>query len=371
MRDDNAATTRVARFEVGRTRLIDADGKTLAPLPRFATDAETLRTMYRLMVRTRAFDQKAVALQRSGRLGTYAACLGQEAVGTAVGFALEDDDIYIPSYREYAAQFGRGVSMARLLLYWAGDERGMDYPPGTPAHHDFPLAVPIASHVPQALGVAYALKLKKQPQAVLVSCGDGATSKGDFAEAVSAAGVWKLPLVFLVVNNQWAISQPRARQTGAQTLAQKAFAGGLPGEQVDGNDVIATRCVLERALARARSGDGPSVVEALTYRLGDHTTADDARRYRDEAEVEAAWTRCPIKRLRALMLATGIWSEADEAALNAEAKAEVDQAAAELAQSTPLPPQAIFDHLYAELPRSLIWQRDELLARGNPREPAP
>lgn len=364
METEHPAATRVAQYEIFLTRLIDAEGAALADLPAFATDPQQLRAMYRLMLRTRAFDQKAVALQRSGQLGTYASCLGQEAVGTAVGFSLAPQDIYMPSYREYAAQFARGVPMQRLLLYWAGDERGMDYPADTPAHHDFPLSVPIASHVPQAVGVAYALKLKREPRVVLVSCGDGATSKGDFAEAISAAGVWNLPLVFLVVNNQWAISMPRARQTGATTLAQKALAGGIPGEQVDGNDVIATRQVLERALTRARDGGGPSLVEALTYRLHDHTTADDARRYRDEAEVEQAWTQCPIKRLRSFMQAQGHWSEDDEQQLQRAAATEVEQAAQAYLQVTPLPPQTIFDHLYAELPASLAWQREEVRERG-------
>lgn len=361
---EHPAATRIAQYEIFLTRLIDAEGLALADLPAFATDPQQLQAMYRLMLRTRAFDQKAVALQRSGQLGTYASCLGQEAVGTAVGYSLAPQDIYMPSYREYAAQFARGVPMHQLLLYWAGDERGMNYPAGTPAHHDFPLSVPIASHVPQAVGVAYALKLKREPRVVLASCGDGATSKGDFAEAISAAGVWKLPLVFLVVNNQWAISMPRTRQTSASTLAQKALAGGIPGEQVDGNDVIAIRQVLERALARARDGGGPSLVEAITYRLHDHTTADDARRYRDERQVEQAWTQCPIKRLRAFMHKQGYWSEDDELRLQREAATDVEQAVQTYLQTAPLPPQAIFDHLYAELPASLAWQREEVRARG-------
>lgn len=369
MTDENPAATRIAAFEVWLTRFLDAAGRPLSKLPDFAEDAETLRAMYRAMVTTRLFDAKAVALQRTGQLGTYAACLGQEAIGTAIGFALKPEDVFMPAYREYAAQFLRGVPMHQLLCYWGGDERGMCYPQDTPAYHDFPISVPIASHVPQAVGVAYSFKLRQQQRVVLVSCGDGATSKGDFYEAISAAKVWNLAIVFLVSNNQWAISMPCSRQTGAQTLAQKACAGGMPGEQVDGNDVIAARHVLERAIARARDGGGPSLIEAITYRLHDHTTADDARRYRDAEEVKAAWERCPIKRLRAYLEARQLWTDVDEKRLHAEATAQVESAAREFLGMTTEMPEALFGSLYARLPRAYEWQRDEVRAAGPNKEP--
>jgi 2-oxoisovalerate dehydrogenase E1 component alpha subunit len=361
---DPATVSTVARFEIQLTRFLDAQGQALGELPDFARNPDSLRHMYQVMVRTRAFDKKAVALQRTGQLGTYAACLGQEAIGTAIGLALKAEDVFIPAYREYAAQFLRGVPMSKILLYWGGDERGMAYPEGTPAYHDFPLSVPIATHIPHAIGVAYAFKLRGEKRAVLASCGDGATSKGDFYEAVSSAKVWNLPIVFLVSNNQWAISLPRSRQTGAETIAQKALAGGLPGEQSDGNDVIATRFVLERAIERARSGGGPSLVEAVTYRLHDHTTADDARRYRSEEEVKAAWERCPVKRLKAYLEAQKLWSAADEEALQKEGTELAEAAAQEFLHISPDHPEAIFDHLYAQLPKQYEWQRDEVRAAG-------
>jgi 2-oxoisovalerate dehydrogenase E1 component alpha subunit len=361
---ENPATTRVATFEILFTQFLDAEGQLRAPLPEFARDPEQLRAMYRTMVGTRLFDKKAVALQRTGQLGTYAACLGQEAVGTAVGMTLGADDVYIPAYREYAANFLRGVPMHNILLYWGGDERGMHFPEGTPSHNDFPLSVPISTHIPHSIGVAYAFKLRQQPRVVLASCGDGATSKGDFYEAVSSAKVWNLPIVFLVTNNQWAISLPSSRQTGAQTFAQKAFAGGMSGEQVDGNDVIATRFVLARAIERARSGGGPSLVEAVTYRLHDHTTADDARRYRDEAEVKSAWERCPIKRLKAYLEAQKLWTAAEEEQLNTEGTAKAEAAAQKFIEIAGDKPEAIFDSLYAKLPRQYEWQRDEVMAAG-------
>jgi 2-oxoisovalerate dehydrogenase E1 component alpha subunit len=357
------AATLVAEFKVHYLQYLDPDGRPRGALPELAADPETLRAMYRRMVSTRVFDKKAVALQRTGQLGTYAACVGQEAIGTAVGHVLREDDIFIPAYREYAAQFARGVSMTEILLYWGGDERGMDYQDPR-CRHDFPLSVPIGTHVPHSIGVAYAIKLRKQDRVVLVSCGDGATSKGDFYEAVSSAKVWDLPIVFLVNNNQWAISMSREHQTGAQTLAQKAFAGGMPGLQVDGNDVLATHEVLRQAVERARNGNGPTLVEAVTYRLHDHTTADDARRYRSEDEVKAAWDRCPIKRLRAYMNSTGLWSDADEEALLQEAAAAVEAATKAFLDTPPEPPEAIFDHLYETLPKPLQWQRDEVQAAG-------
>ncbi len=363
MTTSSSASRSVARFEILHTQFLDAEGKASGELPAFARDRDQLRLMYRWMVHTRAFDKKAVALQRTGKLGTYAACLGQEAIGVGLGFALKQEDIFIPAYREYAAQFIRGVKMREILLYWGGDERGMLYE-GSGSPHDFPLSVPIATHVPHSIGVGYALKLKKEPRAVLVSCGDGATSKGDFYEAVSSAKVWDLPIVFLVNNNQWAISMPSNRQTGAQTFAQKGIAGGLPSEQVDGNDVIATRFVLERALERARTGGGPSLVEAMTYRLHDHTTADDARRYRSEEEVKAAWERCPLKRMKAYLTAQKLWSDADEQSAQDEGAALAEAAAREFMQTPPPAPEAIFDSLYERLPKQYQWQRDEVKAAG-------
>ncbi|GAC1622954.1 MAG: pyruvate dehydrogenase (acetyl-transferring) E1 component subunit alpha [Nevskia sp.] len=369
MTSPDPATRKVASYDVYYTQILNPDASINGELPAFAKDREQLRAMYELMVMTRLFDKKAVALQRTGLLGTFAAALGQEAIGVAIGHTLKSDDVFIPAYREYGAQFARGVPMRDILLYWGGDERGMDYPKGTAAYHDFPLSVPIATHVPHAIGVGYAMKLQdkksgRTPRVVLSSCGDGATSKGDFYEAVSCAKIWNLPVVFLVNNNGWAISMPSHRQTGAQTFAQKAFAGGMSGEQVDGNDIIATRQVLARAIEKARSGGGPSLVETLTYRLHDHTTADDARRYRPEEEVKAAWERDPLKRYRTFMEAHGHWTAAEEDALISAGTAKVEAAAQEFLKMAPQAPEAIFDHLYATLPKSLQWQRDEVAARG-------
>ncbi len=351
----------VARFEIRYTRFVDERGRAVAGLPAFAEDAAELRALYRGCVLTRLFDAKAVALQRTGRLGTYPSSLGQEAVAVAIGTAMRPDDVLLPTYREMGAMLVRGVRMTDLLLYWGGDERGMAF--ARPAQ-DFPICVPIATHAPHAVGVAFAMQHRGERRAAVCALGDGATSKGDFYEALNGAGVWQLPLVFVINNNEWAISVPRRGQSHAQTLAQKAIAAGVPGEQVDGNDAVAVRHALERALAKARDGGGPHVIEALTYRLSDHTTADDARRYRDAEELTRREAQDPLERLRKLMIGRAVWSEADEEALRADYAAEVERAAAEYLATPPRAAETMFDHLFAALPAPLAPQRAEVVARG-------
>jgi pyruvate dehydrogenase E1 component alpha subunit len=258
------------------------------------------------------------------------------------------------TYRENGTQLMRGVTLKELLLYWGGDERGCDY---AGPRRDFPICITIAAHATHAAGVAYAMKLKREPRAAVCALGDGATSKGDFYEGLNAAGVWGLPLVFVVTNNQWAISVPRSAQSAAQTLAQKAAAAGISGIQVDGNDVIAVRDAMDQALAKARSGGGPSLIEAVTYRLSDHTTADDASRYRSPDELAEAWKLEPLLRLRTYLAAQGAWDKTREDQLLRECNEQV-QAAAQTYLDTPHPgPGQMFDHLYATLPAALQKQR--------------
>jgi pyruvate dehydrogenase E1 component alpha subunit len=349
-----------AQFEVRCTRMLDAEGRLRTRLPAFAADARALTALYEEMVALRLFDAKAVALQRTGRLGTYASCLGQEATAVGIGQATAREDVLLATYRETGTMLARGVRMSEILLYWSGDERGSAYAGPDAPKQDFPICVPIATHAPQAVGVAYAFKLKREPRVAVCVLGDGATSKGDFYEALNGAGVWQLPLVFVVVNNGWAISVPRSAQTHAQTLAQKAIAAGIPGEQVDGNDVFAVRAVMERALAKARDGGGPHLIEALTYRLGDHTTADDARRYRDAADLDRAQRLDPLVRLKQYLLRERLWSETQDAALQEAASARVEQAVAEFLAIPSRKPEAMFEHLFAELPAALVEQRDLL-----------
>jgi 2-oxoisovalerate dehydrogenase E1 component alpha subunit len=352
------AAATVARFEIRYSRFVDPKGNAVRPLPDFAADRAELVALYRAMVLARAFDAKAVALQRTGRLGTFPSALGQEAVGVGLGAAMRKDDVFLPSFREHGAQLWRGVSLVELFLFWGGDERGSDF---AVAREDFPICVPVATHAPHAVGVALAFKLRHQQRVAVCAFGDGATSKGDVAEALNMAGVWRLPLVFVINNNRWAISVPVTQQTAAETLAQKAIAAGIEGEQVDGNDVIAVREAVARAVAKARAGGGPHLIEALTYRLSDHTTADDARRYRSDADVSPHWGEDPITRLRNHLVGRDMWAKADEEGLLAEVSAAVDKAAESYLATPPQDPTAIFDFTYETLPKDLIEQRQAVL----------
>jgi pyruvate dehydrogenase E1 component alpha subunit len=349
--------TIVADFRIAHRRYLDASGKLTGEAPAFAKTRETMVSLYRGMVMTRIFDAKAIAMQRTGQIGTYPSCTGEEAVGVGYASVMNPDDVMVITYREQAAQIWRGVTLTELLLYWGGDERGCDY---SGPREDFPVAVPIATQATHAVGVAAAFKLRHEKRVVVAALGDGATSKGDFYESVNLAGVWKLPVVFMVVNNRWAISMPLSKQTAAETLAQKAIAGGFPGIQVDGNDVIAVRQVVSEAFDRARAGGGPTLVEAVTYRMGDHTTADDATRYRREEDVSAAWKLDPITRLRTYLGDQGWWTKQDEEKLVSECRAKLDAAVAEYLAIPPPPPESMFDYLFETLPASLAWERKRM-----------
>ena len=349
--------TVAATFEIRFTRYIDPDGREAARLPSFAADPRALVPDYRAMVFMRALDAKAVAMQRTGQIGTYASTLGKEAIDAGIGGVLRKEDVLLPSYRESGVLMLRGVSPHRTLLYWGGDERGNVFPESP---HDFPFNVPIGTQLPHAAGVAYAMKLRREPRVALAMCGDGATSKGDFYEALNAAGVWQLPMVVVAVNNQYAISVPRHMQSKAQTLAQKAIAAGVDCEQLDGNDLIAVRDAVGRAVEKARAGKGPTLLEALTYRLSDHTTADDATRYRSAEEVAAQWKQEPILRLRTWLHAKGAWSQAEEQALAKDAAAHVQKMVQAYLDTPPPGPEQMFEHLYARLPRQYAVQLAQL-----------
>lgn len=352
---DRPAGRRVAaRFEVAYTQFLDDTGRPVAELPPFARDPRALVPLYRAMVRTRSFDAKAVSLQRTGRLGTFASSLGQEAVAVGAAAAMQANDVLLPSFREQGAQLWRGVRPRELLLFWGGDERGSDF---AGPREDFPVSIPVATHAPHAVGVALAFKLRREPRAAVCILGDGATSKGDFYEALNVAGVMDLPAVFVVNNNGWAISVPLAAQTRAETLAQKAIAAGIPGEQVDGNDVVAVTDATARALARARDGGGPTLVEAVTYRLSDHTTVDDASRYRDDAEVSRRWEAEPLARLRNHLVAAGVWAKADEEKLLSDCAAEIEAEAEAYLATAAAGPDCMFDRCYATAPQDLAAQR--------------
>jgi 2-oxoisovalerate dehydrogenase E1 component alpha subunit len=349
----------VTRFEIDYTQFLSPQGEATQALPEFALDPSVLVSWYRAMVLTRLFDAKAVALQRTGKLGTFASALGQEAIGVGLATAMRPEDVLAPSYRDHAAQFVRGVTMVESLRYWSGDERGSDF---AVPRNDFPICVPIGTQVCHAVGAAYAFKLRREPRVAVCICGDGASSKGDFYESMNFAGVWQAPLVLVINNNQWAISVPRSIQTAAQTLAQKAIAAGIEGRQVDGNDIVAMHHVARQAIGKARAGAGPTLIEALSYRLGDHTTSDDATRYRDAETVRQQWAFEPVLRLRNYLVRLGTWGKEQEEQLTRECSDSVNQAVEAYLETPAAGPAAMFDHLYARLPEAM--QRQRAMAAG-------
>ncbi len=352
--DKEPCMATVAQFDITYTQFLNEQGKLAGELPAFASNVEALKELYRVMVLTRTFDKKAIALQRTGKMGTYAPINGQEAISTAIGHAMKPEDVLVPYYRDYAAQIQRGVKMSEILTYWGGDERGSDF---ACKSQDLPICVPIASQCLHATGVAFAFQYRNEPRVAVVCIGEGGTSEGDFYEAINVAGTWKLPVVFVVNNNQWAISVPRDKQTGTETIAQKAIAAGFSGLQIDGNDILATRQVIGDAIEKARRGEGPTLIEAMSYRLSDHTTADDATRYQPSAEVEQAKPKEPIARFKEYLVQNNLWSAAEEEQLVMHCAAEVEKAVDEYLSRTPQPISSIFDYHFAELPDYLVEQR--------------
>jgi pyruvate dehydrogenase E1 component alpha subunit len=355
-------TTTVKNFAVERLEILDVNGNCDKRLCPPFTNGQ-IQQLYEWMVLARTFDEKAYKLQREGRLGTYASIRGQEAAQVASAFALKPSDWMFPTFREPGASFVRGLPPRMILQYWSGDERGSLIPE---AQNDFPITIPVGTQIPIGAGAAWGAKLRGDKVAVLVYLGDGATSKGDFHEGLNFAGVFSLPAVFFCQNNHWAISVPLRRQTAAQTLAQKAIAYGFPGIQVDGNDVFAVYQATHEALERARAGNGPTFIEAVTYRIGDHTTADDASRYRSKEEVESWLKKDPIDRLKKFMIAQRLWDEAYEQITLADARQQVEAAVKELEAIAAAPPTDIFRFTYREMTPA-IREQMEAFVRANGR----
>ncbi|HVE13979.1 MAG TPA: pyruvate dehydrogenase (acetyl-transferring) E1 component subunit alpha [Elusimicrobiota bacterium] len=338
-----------------RLEILDPEGKVDAAL-RPSISKEKLLDIYRKMVEIRAFDDKAFKLQRQGRLGTYPQIFGQEATQIVPALCLEARDWLVPTYRGQGAYYARGMKLRQSLLYWGGDDRGARFDDNL---NNLIFAVPVGSHMTQAAGLAWGAKVSKHDAVTLCYLGDGASSKGDFHEAMTFAGVLKLGLIMLIENNQYAISVPRAQQCAAETFAQKADGYGAFGIQVDGNDALALYKAVSEAVARGRKGEGPTVIEAVTYRLGHHTTADDATRYRSQAEVDEWKKRDPVVRLRKLLLAENALTEDSDKKLHAEAEVMV-QAEVAAYEATPEPnPLDMFANNYAVAPWNLIEQRAE------------
>lgn len=321
---------------------------------------ELLLELYRAMLLGRRFDERMLNLQRQGRIGTFAPIKGQEAAQMGAIVTLRDTDWMVPSFRETAAELWRGRTLESVLLYFGGYDEGSHVPEGL---NNLPISVPVGSQILHAVGLGRAIQYRKQDQVVMVFFGDGATSEGDFHEALNFAAVYQTPVVFVCQNNQWAISIPRAKQTRSETIAQKAIAYGMPGIQVDGNDVLAVHVAAQEAVQRARSGGGPTLIECVTYRLAMHTTADDPTKYRADQEVEDWAKRDPLPRFQKYLTDKGLLDDEKIAALEAEVRDEI-QAGVERAERQMQElgnPLDMFDHMYAEPTPTLREQREELI----------
>jgi len=351
------------RFQVEHLSILDSEGNLDTALEPKLTDTD-LRSLYRAMLLGRRLDERMVRLQRQGRIGTFAPTKGQEAAQIGSIFSLRPTDWMVPSFRETAAMIWRGWPIEKLLLFFAGRLEG-----GQPApdQHDLPITIPVATQLPHAVGLAYAAQYRGDDVVVMAYFGDGATSEGDFHEAMNFAGVWHVPVIFICQNNQWAISVPLKKQTHSRTIAQKALAYGLPGLQVDGNDVLAVYAATREAVERARAGDGPTLIECVTYRLGVHTTADDPTKYRSEAEVAMWEQKDPLTRFRAYLEKRNLLEEG----LEQRVDEEIAEAIRRFESTPPPDPLVMFDHAYAELPPDVQAQRDAMAASQPPPAPEP
>ncbi len=349
------------RFHVEYLSILDSDGNLDTALEPKLADTD-LRSLYRSMLLGRRLDERMVRLQRQGRIGTFAPTKGQEAAQVGSIFTLRPTDWMVPSFRETAAMIWRGWPIEKLLLFFSGHLEG-----GQPApdQHDLPITIPVATQLPHAVGLAYAAQYRGDDVVVMAYFGDGATSEGDFHEAMNFAGVWHVPVVFVCQNNQWAISVPLKKQTHSRTIAQKALAYGLPGIQVDGNDVLAVYAAAREAVERARAGDGPTLIECVTYRLGVHTTADDPTKYRSDLEVAMWEQKDPLTRFRAYLEKRNLLEEG----LEQRVDDEIAEAVRRFEATPSADPLVMFDHAYAELPPDVQAQRDAMAAR-EPATPA-
>ena len=335
----------IASFQVSRLEILDETGKVDKDLEPDLSKDELLE-LYRHMVWARITDERMLNLQRQGRIGTFGPSTGQEAAHIVPMFAATDKDWLVGAFREHGARLMRGESLLRQLVYYNGYEEGCVNEPGS-SPRNVPISVIVGAQPLHAVGLAYAMRMKGEPESgALAFTGDGATSEGDFHEAMNFAAVWNLPVVFVVQNNQWAISVPRSKQTKSETIAQKAVAYGMHGVQVDGNDALAMYAATKEALERGRAGEGPTLIEAVTYRLMMHTTADDQYKYRTKEEEEIWWTRDPLIHFRKYLQRRKFWSDKDQEALDEELKARLDEEVKAFEAKDDFPPETPFDHVF-------------------------
>ncbi|MDX9819396.1 MAG: pyruvate dehydrogenase (acetyl-transferring) E1 component subunit alpha [Desulfococcus multivorans] len=338
--------------------ILDENGKVDAELDPNLSD-DLLMKLYEAMVLGREFDRRMLNLQRQGRIGTFPPITGQEAAHLGAAAVLEPEDWMVPSFRETAAELWRGRSMESVLMAFNGYNEGFHV---AEDRNDLPNAVPVGSQTLHAVGLAWALKYRGKKHVAMTFFGDGATSQGDVHEAFNVAGVFQVPVIFVCQNNQWAISIPRSRQTRSKTIAQKALAYGIEGIQVDGNDILAVYAAAKEAADRARSGEGPTLIECVTYRLMMHTTADDPKRYRTDEEVESWRQKDPIQRFQVYLKERKLLDDdgiADvEQSVKDRIQTAVDNAEKQMADAPD--PLLMFEHVYETPPPHLKSQREAL-----------
>jgi pyruvate dehydrogenase E1 component alpha subunit len=335
-------------------QVMDKKGKMISEPPQLAIDDNKILEAFKTMLFNRTADLMAVSFQRQGRMYTFPPNLGQEAISAAAGKVIREEDWLVPAFREMGAWLAKGAQLHEIFMYFRGDERGSRF---EKAPRLLPSAVPIASQVQYATGIAYAMKFKQEKSVVFAFVGDGGTSEGDFHEAINFASVWKVPLVCIIQNNQFAISMPIKKQTNSINLASKAIAYGIPGIMVDGNDYLAMLDVLTEAREYAESGKGPVLIEAITYRQGAHTTSDDPTRYRTDEEEKLWLERDPLLRLRLYLQEKKLitQTEEDELVQTYQKQVEVEFEKAENYSLYPL--DDVFGHLYNTVPEELKRQR--------------
>lgn len=317
---------------------------------------EKLIDMYKTMLLTRVADIKALQYQRQGRMLTYAPNKGQEAAQVGSAAAIEERDWLVPAFREMGAWLHKGASLEQVYLYWYGNEMGSKFDDHVKM---LPVSVPIASQLNHAAGIAMASNIKGYDEVSLAYVGDGGTSQGEFHEALNFAAVYNAPLIVVVQNNHYAISVPRALQTKSKTLAQKAIAYGIPGIQVDGNDILAVYAVVKEAVNRGRRGEGPTLIEAVTYRLGPHTTSDDPTIYREDTEVEEWIKKDPLIRFKKYLISKGLWDEKKEKFQIEEFENFANITFKKVENSEEIPLEDIFKYHYEEMPENLVEQYEE------------
>ncbi|MCB9880552.1 MAG: pyruvate dehydrogenase (acetyl-transferring) E1 component subunit alpha [Planctomycetes bacterium] len=331
---------------------------------------ERLLELYATMVRTRVMEERALVLQRQGRIGFYVPCTGQEASHIGTAAALMDSDWIFPAYRQAGIPLLRGVSMEQIVDEWYGNDGDICKGRQMPVHYSFrsahfvTISSPIGTQLSHAVGAAMAAKYRGEDTVTMTYCGDGGTSENDFHCALNFAGVYASPCVFICENNGWAISTPLEYQTASETMAVKAEAYGIPGVRVDGNDILAVYQVTKEAVDRARQGKGPTLIESLTYRVGPHSSSDDPTRYRGDAEVTDWKNKDPLERFKKYLRSRRLLTPKQDEALFAAAKEEVN-AAVKAAEQKPNPTvSSMFDDVYRDLTPQLREQRDELLSLG-------